>query len=57
MVVVCVSCSHLPPFAFDALQLAPLLDGLSQVHLTQRYLHLADLVVFGEPIEVEDCEN
>lgn len=51
-----VSEPHLSAFPFDALQLTPLLDGLRQIYLAQRYLHLPDLVVFGETIEVENGE-
>lgn len=50
-------CGYLSALALDALQLAPLLDGLREVHLTQRHLHLADLVVLGEAVEVEDGEH
>lgn len=53
---VCVS-PYLTAFALDTLQLAPLLDGLGQVYLAQWNLHLANLVVFGEPVKVEDREH
>lgn len=48
---------HLSALAFDALQLAPLLDRLGQIDLAQRHLHLADLVVLRETVEIEDRKH
>lgn len=48
---------HLAAIALNGDQVAPLLDRLGQVNLTQWDLHLTDLVVFGEPIEVVDAEH
>ena len=48
---------YLATLTLDALQFSPLLDRLSKIDLAQRNLHLTDLVVFGEPVEVEDREN
>lgn len=49
--------SHLSTVALYGHQVAPLLDGLGQVHLAQRDLHLTDLVVLGESIEVVNPED
>lgn len=49
--------SHLSTVALYGHQVAPLLDRLGQVHLTQRDLHLTDLVVLGESIEVVNPED
>lgn len=49
--------TYLTAFALDRLQLSPLLDGLRQIDLAQWYFHLADLVVLGEAIEVENRED
>lgn len=49
--------SHLSTVALYRHQVAPLLDRLGQVHLTQRNLHLTDLVVLGESIEVVNPED
>lgn len=52
-----VKVTHLAAVALHADQLAPLLNGLGQVDGAQRQLHLTDLVVFGEPVEVIDGEH
>lgn len=49
--------SYLTTFALNALQLAPFLDGLGQINLTQRNLYFTDLIVLGEAIEVKYCEH
>lgn len=49
--------SHLSTVALYRHQVAPLLDRLGQVHLTQRDLHLTNLVVLGESIEVVNPED
>lgn len=49
--------TDLSSFPFDRLQFPPFLDRLGQIDLTQRHLHLADLVVLGEPVEVEYGEH
>lgn len=49
--------AHLSTIPLNGYQIAPLLDRLGQVHLAQRDLYLADLVMFGEPIEVVNAEH
>lgn len=49
--------AHLSTIAFNGHQIAPFLNCLSQVHLAQGDLHLADLVMLGEPIEVVNAEH
>lgn len=49
--------AHLSTVALHGHQVAPLLDRLGQVHLAQRDLYLADLVMLGEPIEVVNPEH
>ncbi len=40
-----------------ARDVAPLLDDASQVHRVEWNLHLSDLIVFGEAVEVVDGEH
>lgn len=48
---------YLTTLTLDTLQFSPFFDRLGQIDLAQWNLDFTDLIVFGEPVEVEDREN
>lgn len=49
--------TDLSSFTLDRLQFSPFFNGLRQIDLTQRHLHLADLIVLGKSVEIEDGKH
>lgn len=51
------ACTDLSLLAFHAGDISPFLKCLGQVDRSKVDLHLSDLIVFGETIEIEDGKD